>query len=277
MMQPPPQCAQCAAPLPHGAPKCGFCGLVTPWGAAIEMQQRQIAAHQQQQQALLADRERRLRINKAESSAKTGMILALVGLPICCAPLSIAGGIIGYRAGKSLQDQGQGRPTTALIAMIAAGLSVITFSIAIVLGVQQDREREARLAEIRARIHGKRESAQIEPSVACGVVEEYLVQKGYDGTKTGLSGLHCDGALTIHDRRASLPDVRFAMGQKQHTVNVCLERRARWFVLQMKEGGSCDALPPPALFTPPPRLLSEKELEADEQKMRDSLPKPPSR
>jgi hypothetical protein len=275
MMQPPPQCAQCAAPLPPGTPKCGFCGLVTPWGAAIEMQQRQVAAHQHQQQALFADRDRRLRITKAESSAKNGMILALVGLPICCAPLSIAGGIIGYRAGKSLQDQGQPRPVSALIAMIAACLSVVTFGLALAFGIQQDKEREARLTEVRSRLHGKRESPQLEASAACDVIHEYLLQKGFDGSRDPV-GLHCDGALTINDRRASLPDVRFGTGQKQHTVNACLERRARWFVLQLKDGASCEALPPPGPFTPPPRLLSEKELEADEQKVRDSLGKPAS-
>jgi len=80
-MHSPNLCPQCSAQLPPAAPRCGFCGFATPWGATLAAQQAQLAA-------LKAERERRLRIEKATSTARTGMILALASLPICCGPLS---------------------------------------------------------------------------------------------------------------------------------------------------------------------------------------------
>lgn len=271
-MTQPAQCPQCAAPLAPGAPKCAFCGFLTPWGAAAVAHQQQFAAHQQQQAVLFADRDRRLRLMKIESGARTGMILALVGLPFCCIPISLAGGVMGYMATKRAQTEGQPRPTMAVIAMVVAALSVVLFAVALGIGAHEERIKAEQVAEVRARLAGKREGQTLEPKAACDVVEEYLLQKGYEGTKYDREkGLHCDGALTFDGRRATIHDVRFAGADKRFTVNACFERRARWFVLTLDEDDACAGFAPPAPYTPPPRKLSEEEIAADEQKVRDGL------
>jgi hypothetical protein len=267
MMHPPSQCPQCAAPLPQGAPKCGFCGVPTPWGAAFAAQQNQ-AAH------LQADREKRVRIARAESTAKTGMILALVGLPICCGPLALVGGALGWRGGQAARAEGAPRPVTSVIAMIVAGVSALTFCIAIVLFIRDQQARAHHLTEVQARLAGKREGPALEAKVACDLVEEYLVQNGHGGKQFDIDkAVHCDGALTVTERRAAAPDVRFAMATTYSTVNACFERRSRWFVLKLLDGGSCADLPPPAAFTAPPRQLSDEEVLADEKKAREDLDK----
>jgi hypothetical protein len=262
-MMPPANCPQCAAPLPPAAPRCGFCGFVTPWGATL-------SAHQAQASALAAQRDKQQRIAKAQSTAKTGMILALVGLPICCGPLSLVGGVLGWRGASAAKAEGAPRPVTSVIAMIVAALSMAAFVTGTVMYLRDQRMKEERLTEVRGRLAGKRELPTIEAKPACDLVEEYLTENGYGESMT-LDKINCDGALAVTDRRASLADVRFNFGTKHSTVNACLERRSRWFVLKLVEGSSCADLPPPAPFTTPPRQFSEEEARADEKKARDDL------
>jgi hypothetical protein len=259
------QCPQCAAPLPPGATRCGYCGFVTPWGATA-------AAVEQRAAFIQADQAKKQRIAKAESTARTGMILALVGLPICCAPLSLVGGALGFKGAGMARAEGQPRPVTSVIAMIVALLSTIAFVTTMVLYIRDQKAKDDRLAAVHARLKGKREAATIDAKVACDVVEEHLVQHGHGGRTVGLDRVHCDGALQVTDRRASLSDIRFSFDKANHTtVTACLERRARWYVLKLLDKGSCADLPPPAPFTAPARKLSEEEATADETKARAAL------
>lgn len=268
-MMPPPhaQCPQCSAPLPPGATRCGYCGFVTPWGATY-------AAVEQRAASIQADQAKKQRIAKAQSTAKTGMILALVGLPICCAPLSIVGGVMGAKGAGMAKAEGQPRPVTSTIAMIVALLSTIAFVGTMVLYYRDQKAKEDRLTEVRARLKGKREAATIDARAACDVVEEYLVQHGHGGHTFDLDRVNCDGALTVTDRRAQVADVRFSWAGRDHTtVTACLERRSRWYVLKLLDAGSCTELPPPTAFTPPARQLSEEEAAADEKKAREEMAK----
>lgn len=265
MMPPNAQCPQCAAPLPPAATQCAYCGHLTPWGATR-------AAVEQRAASIQADQARKARAAKAESTARTGMILALVGLPICCAPLSLAGGVLGWKGARLAKAEGVPRPVTSVIAMIVAALSVASFTGAMVMYQRDQKAKEDRLTEVRARLRGKREAATIDAKAACDVVEEHLVERGWAGKNYGLDAVHCDGALTSSDRRASIADVRFSFNGADHaTVTACLERRSRWFVLKLLPSGTCADLPPPAPFTAPPRKLSDQELAADEAKARTDL------
>jgi hypothetical protein len=221
--------------------------------------------------AVQADQERRAKIGKIESSAKTGMILAIVGVPICCAPLSLVGGAMGLKASMDAKAAGVPRPGTALVAMILACVSVVTFAGVMIMYQRDQKEKAEHMAEVSARLKGKREIAALEKKVACDLVEENLAEKGFGGQSFGLKDVHCDGAFSQDDRRASVADVRFAFGEKHFTAVACLERRSRWFVLKTMESGSCADLPPPAPFTPPGRQLTDAELAADEQKTRDDM------
>lgn len=267
MMPPHAQCPQCAAPLPPGATRCGYCGFVTPWGATY-------SAVEQRAAGIQADQAKKQRAAKATSTARTGMILALVGLPICCAPLSIVGGAMGWKGARLAKAEGMPRPVTSVIAMIVAVLSTLAFVTTMTLYYRDQKAKDDRLAEVRARLKGKREAAALDAKVACDVVEEHLVAKGHGEHKFGLDQVHCDGALTVTDRRAQVPDVRFSFNGANHTTaTACLERRSRWFVLKMLDGGTCADLPPPSPFTPPSRQLSEDEAAADEAKVRSDLDK----
>ena len=263
-MTPPSQCPQCAAPLPSAAQRCQFCGFVTAWGQSFAQQQQQVSQ-------MVADRDKKARLAKALSTAKTGMILAIVGLPICCGPLSLVGGIQGYRGLKQARAEGAPTPITGILAMILAVASMATM-ITVIVVVQIDQQKKAdQLAAVQSRLQGKREN--IDQKVACDLVEEHLLEKGHAGKTIDLGKVNCDGALAVTDRRASAPDVRFAFGTAHFTATACLEKRSRWFVIKLLDGGSCADLPPPAPFTPPPRQFSDEELKADEAKARDDLSK----
>jgi hypothetical protein len=261
-MTPHSQCPQCAAPLPPAAQKCQFCGATTAWGATLAQQQ-----HQMSQAA--AERDKAARAAKARSTAKSGLILAVVGLPICCGPLSLIGGVQGYRGVRQAQAVGAPRPVTGVIAMVLAVLSVISSTTVTVMFIRDQQKKADQIAAVQARLQGKRES--LDQKVACDLVEEYLLQKGHAGKTLDLGPVNCDGALAVTDRRASAPDVRFSFGTSHLAATACLEKRSRWFVIKLLETGSCADLPPPAAFTPPPRQLAEDEIKADEEKARADL------
>ncbi len=264
MTMPNAQCPQCSATLPPGAVKCGYCGFATPWGAVLSQQQERA-------NFLQADQAKRVRLAKARDAAKTGMILAMVGLPICCGPLSLIGGIIGWRAGNALKAEGEARPKTAVIALVLAIVSTLAMTTVVIATYLDQREKAAHLAAVGQRLEGKRDAPTLDKQTACDLVEEHLTDKGFAGSTLDFKEIHCDGAFSSADRRASQADVRFAFGDKHFTANACLERRSRWFVLRVAEGQSCAALPPPAPFTAPPRKLSDAESAADEAKAREDV------
>lgn len=263
-MKSPTQCPQCAAPLPPAAQKCQFCGFLTAWGATFSQQQQQMSQ-------MVAQRDKQARVAKALSTAKTGLILAVVGLPICCGPLSLVGGIQGYRGMKQAKAEGQPTPVTGVLAMIVAFLCTAAM-ITVTIMFWHDQQKQAdHLAAVQARLEGKREN--IDQKVACDLVEEYLLQKGHAGKTIDLKAVHCDGALAVNDRRATAPDLRFSFGTSHYSATACLEKRSRWYVIKLIDTGTCADLPPPAPFTPPPRQLSEAEVKADEEKARSDLAK----
>lgn len=266
MTMPGAQCPQCSALLPPGSPKCGYCGYVTPWGAAQAQQQ-------QRMQAVQTDQARRMRIAKLENSAKTNMIVSLVTMVICCGPVSIITGILGYRAGTALKAEGQARPTSSIVALVA-GIVAMCLSVTVLIGTYLDQKAKSEhLAAVGQRLEGKREVEKLEQKVACDLVEEYLTDKGWADKTIDFKEIHCDGAFQQDDRRASQVDIRFAFGTSHYTANACLERRSRWFVLQVGEGLSCADLPPAAPYTAPPRKLSDAEIAADETKTREDVKK----
>ncbi|MFO0586273.1 MAG: hypothetical protein U0441_01975 [Polyangiaceae bacterium] len=266
MTMPGAQCPQCSALLSPGSAKCGYCGYVTPWGAAQAQQQ-------QRMQSVQADQMRRARILKAENAAKTNMIVSLVTMAICCGPVSIITGILGYRAGSVLKAEGQPRPTSSIVGLVA-GVVGMCLTITVLVGTYLDQKAKAEhLAAVGQRLEGKREVEKLDQKIACDLVEEYLTDKGYADKTLDFKEIHCDGAFKQEDRRASQPDVRFAFGTNHYTANACLERRSRWFVIQVGEGLSCADLPPAAPFTAPPRKLSDAEIAADEAKTREDIKK----
>ena len=262
MTMPNAQCPQCSALLPPGVVRCGYCGFATPWGAVLSQQQDRANSIQ-------ADQAKRQRLAKALSSAKTGMILAIVGTPICCGPLSLVGGVLAWRAGSAVKAEGQPRPATSVIGLVLAIVSMLAFTGGIVVIIRDERAKAEHLAAVGQRLEGKRDVAVLDKKIACDLVEEYLAEKGFSENTVDLKEVHCDGAFSATDRRASQPEIRFAFGTKHFLANACLERRSRWFVLQIGEGLSCAALPPPAPYTPPPRKLSDAESAAEEAKARE--------
>lgn len=264
MTMPNAQCPQCSAMLPPGAVKCGYCGYTTPWGAVLQQQNERAAS-------LQADQQKRMRVAKAVTGARNGMIMALVGLPICCGPLSLIGGFLGWRAGTAAKAEGQARPVTSVISLVVAIVSMCLFITGTIMFIQDQREKAAHIAAVGERLKGKRDADPLPQQVACDLIEEHLAVNGFSGTTLGLKEVHCDGKLAQDARRASQPEVRFAFDTKHFTANACLEKRARWFVLKVGENLSCADLPPPAPYTAPPRQLSDEEIAADEAKVRADL------
>ena len=146
-------------------------------------------------------------VQTAQSSAKLGITLGLIGVPICCAPLSIIGGVLGFRSLRLAKAEGIPAPTQAFIAIGAAVVSTLLLAGAIVLGGVDAREKQERLEHVQARLAGRREAPALDSAVACSLIEERLLEDGYANTTTTPGAVHCDGAVEPSGIRAKMKDV----------------------------------------------------------------------
>jgi hypothetical protein len=267
----PPACGTCRAPLQPGALECPYCRTATPLGFQAAAQQRQQAvqqaAQQQQQAAQIAWRKRLINLETARSTAKSGLIVAAVGLPICCAPLSIVGGVMAARAIRLAKAEQIAAPTQAFVAIALAVLSTAVFSAAIALGIADSHDRSERLEAIGKTLSGKREAATIDAKTACALVEERIVEDGYDGRTTMPERYACDGPIVVQGDRAKLGGVHLEAGSQKYALGACLAKRGAWFVLEIGPSPDCTAAAPPMPASPP---TTEADKRAMEKRLREA-------
>jgi len=265
-MMHPTQCASCHAPLPPGAFQCAYCKTATPLG----MQQ----AHQQQHFAATAAAHRqRINLTTVADNAKWSLIVSLIGLPICCAPLSLVGAFLGFRALRLAKAEQVAVPTRAYASIGIGAATTVLFAVALTAFILDAQATADRLAAVQKRLEGKREAEPLDPKVACDLAEERLLEAGHgENAAINLGDVKCEGALEVKGKRATLGHVYAAFGAKRLDLTACLVRGQRWFVLKMIEGEACGdaaAAAPPAAGG----KLTEEQLRAQEKKAREDADK----
>lgn len=219
----------------------------------------------------MARQKRFMNVESAKSSAKLGMTLGLVGVPIVCAPLSIVGAVLGVRALRLAKAEGTAAPAPAFVAIGAGFLSTALFVLAIVLSQMDARAKQEHHDAIVARLAGKREAPTLDAKVACDLVEERLNEDGFGGETSPPTEVHCDGALDQKSGRAAMPSVHAFFGAKHFTLMACFSRAPAWFVLAMVDSGDCNVAPAPGAPPTPPTTEADKR--ALEKRLREDYAK----
>ena len=229
-----------------------------------------MATQRAQQDAAVAARARFMNVETARSSAKLGVTLSLVGVPICCAPLSIVGAVLGVRAIRLAKAEGIAAPTQAYIAIAGAILSTAILSYGIVVSQLDARTKEQHLGAVHARLAPRREAAVLDAKLACDLVEERILEDGLAGN-TAEPEVHCDGAVEPRGARASMSRVHVKQGSNQTTLTACFLRGPAWFVLATSEKSDCNAAPAPSM----PAILpaNDAEKRALEKRLREDYAK----
>ncbi len=112
------QCQRCGAALELGAVNCPYCRTLTPHGYAME-QQRVAQGWHAQANAEFARQNERLRIEEEiKKQANTAMITGIVGLVLCCSPLTIVALVLGLRAKANARRHALIAPTGATVGLV---------------------------------------------------------------------------------------------------------------------------------------------------------------
>ena len=183
------------------------------------------------------------------SAANWAIATAL--LAPCCAPVGFVSGFFAIRAIQ--RARGAKRPVPNR-AGIAIGLSVLSAAVWIWFWVSftlHQREMRQKQEAVQQRLAGKRETATLEPGVACDLVEEQLRAGLYEGWRADT--VACQGKLEAGPDRAVLKGVEMRLGSGRTRLNACLAREQRWFVYRVTLRDSCPDLPPLAGATPEAR------------------------
>jgi hypothetical protein len=235
------KCAQCGALIDPLAHTCQYCRFTTPAGVAAhqraEYEQRaqaQYQAHAQYQHQVVEQR-------RASGAANQALIWSIVGIVLCCTPLAIVGVVMGARARGMATRAGLPVPTTAT-AGLALGvfgvLSSLAFVIYMVVDIGRKTERrDARVAELEARLGDRPSAETLEHDTACGLAEVYVLRNGWGGTSGEyLQRFDCAGKLIPGEERAELDDLRFEGSTESFRANVCFRRGAKWYVTELRDG-----------------------------------------
>lgn len=232
-MMHPFQCSSCSAPLQPGALQCGYCKAPTPLGM-------QHAHHQQHVAATAWAQRRRFNLFTVADNAKWSLIVSLIGLPLCCAPISLVGAFLGLRALRLARAEQVAAPTRAYASMAIGALTTLFFGAALTAFILDSNATTDRLAAVKKRLEGKREVATLDVRVACDLVEERLLEEGHgENAAINLDDVKCEGALDVKGTSASLGHVRAVFGTKRLDLTACFTRGQRWFVLKMTEAETC--------------------------------------
>jgi hypothetical protein len=133
-------------------------------------------------------------------------------------------------------------PTRAWLAIGLGALSVGVFGVvlaaSLAMGLAKERGREGTAQLAASRLEGKR--GALDERVACDLVTEYLLR-----TKpTSYDAVSCTGALQVAGDSAVLAGVIARNGAEPTTLQACLHRGARWFVLHAEAEVPCPGVLP---------------------------------
>lgn len=264
------KCSQCAAPLDPTAEKCPYCGLTTPYAQEAARRAADAAIRAQEQQRAWAHAAGANQLAAAESRARTSMWTAIGSLVTCCGPVGLVAMIMGFTATSMAKKQNAPAPAQAKIAIGIGGLSMLVSVIAIIAFTLNTRETNRRIDEIANRLRDRRAPAQLDQRLACELVEEWLLRKGYEKMgNLNFVSVACLGPLEANATSASLKGIHADFGTKKFDMSACYARGARWFVLDVGDR-ECAEIPVPGGTN---AKLAEHELDAQESVARAEFAK----
>jgi hypothetical protein len=249
------KCAACGAILGASQANCAFCGALTPFGREQQHLAQQHAAHahafhlHRHHQHESDKRGEATRSLKRTSDAS--MYWGIAGWVLCCAFIpSLVAIVLGVRARKMAHRYDLVIPTTATLGLVFGALGLISGAGLIIIGVVQNHQRDAEIAEIDGKLEGRLEAAVIDQPTACLLAKRSLLKGEFQEKDGSLDSFDCDGKLTVSGDEAVLENLRFSRSSSdRNTVRVCLARGARWSVAGFRRNASCreaDDVTPPA-------------------------------
>jgi hypothetical protein len=216
---------------------------MTPYGAQLQHQQNQLAAHRDALDAHRENAEAWQRNQDAKASlartSKHALIWSGAGALLCCAFVpSTVGIVMGMRARKMAKEYGLVLPATATIGLILGVVGVLMGAGLITVGIIEGIKRDDRLAAISQQLGDSASKQELAHRTACLLAERRLLQGGFRDDKS-VDEFECDGKLTVDGDQASLDGIRFERGGDLLTVTACLERGKRWAVGSFRVDASC--------------------------------------
>jgi hypothetical protein len=244
------RCPACTAALADGATWCATCGTAVPDPAPT--------APESPAPRKPAD--------PVRSAANWALWLSLPGF--CCFPIGAIGAFFGVRAVARARSANRSVPARALVALVLGALSLLWTSWFFV-SIHNDGKARRRLRDaVTERLAGKREAAELDPKVACDLVEEQLRQGLYEGLDA--VEVVCRAPLEAAGGQARLRGVEMRVSTLRIPLNACLARTDRWFLLGVTALDKCPAVPPAEPASSPDRAedamrkRARKELDEEE-------------
>jgi hypothetical protein len=237
----PVKCAQCGAMIDPLALACPYCRFTTPAGVVAHQRaeqerqsQAQWHAHAHYQHQVVANR-------RLDSASTQALVWSLVGIVLCCTPMSVVGIVMGARA-RTIAAQTSapvpGKATAGLVLGILGALWSLGFFGWAMIQSQMDEEATGeRIAAIEKRVGAKASQAALSHDTACDLAEVYALRNGWAGNRgQSLKDFECVGKLTPTGDRAELEDLQFRHLGSSYRVHACFKRGAKWYVTELRDG-----------------------------------------
>ncbi|MFT3711101.1 MAG: hypothetical protein QM817_26025 [Archangium sp.] len=193
---------------------------------------------------------------------RTGLIIGMGLIGLCCFPLGLAAGILGLMSFLAARQAGRSPSIASIIGMTCGGLSIAMAIGASVWSAKMNAARADQSASIKKAVDGKRGAATLDAETACGLSKLYFLGP----ENPFFDSIECPGALTGDGDVKMLAGVVTLHGTTKTETSLCLARGRRWFVLGKAFEGACPDEAPKAKGTAPG---DDAGLEAEETRWRD--------
>jgi len=226
----PTNCTGCAAPLDPLAPKCAYCGVVTPRGRADAERADYDARQRQAGQAAYASIAHAHASQNVSKNATIALVLSIAGLVTCCSPFGWIALLFVYLSVSAAKKHGIPAPVTAKVAGVIALLGTLVSAGVLIASHFDQKDKEKRIAALEARSAKGRAAEVLDAKTACDVTEAYFLKTGKMYVSSEIA---CTGKLDVQGSTARLDGVAIVNnGKKTDAVyRVCLARGARWFLI----------------------------------------------
>lgn len=240
-------CERCGAGLDDSVARCPYCGTETPNAPRLAAAAWQAQAYARTNTLTIADQQRRQASVDVSKSSMLAFVLSLLGLLVCCTPLSIWALVAALRARAAAKRAEIALPGSAVVAFVLFGLHVVCAGGFTIWFIHDASVRNARIAELQPIIDARAGAPELAQPVACALAEQRLLKEGFEGTGgISIADYSCDGRVIQNGDRAVLDSIRFHTSSTDVvSAKVCLSRGARWSVERITRGG-CVAPAPSA-------------------------------
>lgn len=228
-------CEHCGARLDPNALACSFCKAPTPLATQVRARQEEEARVRAAWQAQSESQRSSALQKQMESLGTHALVWSIVGVFLCCLPVSAIGVVQGMRA-RGLATQLRlplpGRATTGIILGILGSLtSVALLTVGFIGSAQDQKAADARIAQLETSIGPRAKASTLEHDVACALAEIHARKSGFETQRgSSLDHFECVGRLSGGASEAQLENFRFTKSTTKFDVNVCFKRGAQWFV-----------------------------------------------